>query len=222
MIGREAQKRAQKQRLEITILLPCWVCCLLSTVVRLLFSLLCLDVLARAGGQLQQPHSPLQVHSHLTGHVRADGDCVWNSSKSCKPSYSHPAAPAALGSEGGQHICAGAPPVPWAWWAHLLLQTPKDHRNHTIYPQATRSFWPEAGSAAEDFHLHLPVRDLPKPTHEVRVRAETEGIPAWSFILPLGRLVAPLSQMLWSDYVAKKRGEVEEVGLGRQIQQFQS
>ena len=67
-------------------------------------------------------------------------------------------------------------------------------------------------------HVHLPVYDSPKPTHELRVRAGTERTPACSLISPSESLVAPLFQMLWSDYVAKNRGEVEEVGLGRQIQ----
>lgn len=53
----------------------------------------------------------------------------------------------------------------------------------------------------------------------VRVRAGTERTTACCLILPSEGLVAPLSQMLWSDEVAKNGGgEMKEVGMGRQIQ----
>lgn len=71
-VQRETQKQAQKQGLEIMILLPRCVCCLLSSVVRLLSSSLLSGCLSR-GQQFQQPHSPFQALLHPTGHVRADG-----------------------------------------------------------------------------------------------------------------------------------------------------
>lgn len=61
--------------------------------------------------------------------------------RSCK-AYSNMSAPAVL--EG--KVSSMSAPGPF-----FLLQSPKDHRNHTMYSLATRSFWPEAACAASEF-----------------------------------------------------------------------
>lgn len=87
-----------------------------------------------------------------------------------------------------------------------LLQTPKDHRNYTMYPPATRSFWPEAASAAQDFTCIYLCMTFPNPHVESGLELGPNIQLPVLLSCPQRAGLHP-SQMLWSGYVAITGGE---------------